>query len=388
MRKGRLGLLALLVLGACATQPKAPPMQARPPRAVHAPAPSPAPSPVAPRPAPVPVTKPAVAPPPPLAAEVKDLPGWAAEDHAAAFTAFRAGCHAAPADADHRACADADRLGQVDETAARRFFEDRFRAERVEAQGLLTGYFAPEYEARTAPDAEFSGVLRPRPADLKRGPDGHFPPYRPRAAIEADTTPGLAYLRPEDLFFLQIQGSGYLHFPNGTRRRAAYAADNGLPFTGIAKPLVAQGLMQPGETSGDGIRKWLADHRGPQARAITDLDPRYVFFALQPDDGASPAGSAGVPLPPGRSAAVDRKAHGMGELLWLDSEGGPNVTTFTSGIFVAPTYRRLVVALDEGGAIKGPARADLYVGRGAKAGAEAGRIKQPLRLWRLVPKDR
>jgi membrane-bound lytic murein transglycosylase A len=44
------------------------------------------------------------------------------------------------------------------------------------------------------------------------------------------------------------------------------------------------------------------------------------------------------------------------------------------------------VALDVGGAIKGDVRADLYTGTGAAAGAEAGRVRHELRLYRLVPR--
>ena len=55
-----------------------------------------------------------------------------------------------------------------------------------------------------------------------------------------------------------------------------------------------------------------------------------------------------------------------------------------SGAF--PAYRRTVMALDAGGAIKGPVRADLYLGIGSQAGAEAGRVRHTLRMHRLVPK--
>lgn len=355
---GRCGLLAFgLLLSACATTPSPPPRHP----ITHA------------------TPRPAVGPPPehratpalPLTA----LAGWSGEDHAAAFAAYRATCQTTRLDPDD--CAAARKAGALDDRDAQRFFEDRFSAEPVGETGLLTGYFAPEYEAREQPDEIFSAPVRPRPDDLKRGPDGKFPPYLTRAEIEARPGPALAFMRPEDLFFLQIQGSGYLAFPDGHRMRAAYAADNGQPFRGVAAPLADQHKLKPNETSGDRIRQWLADHRGDEARAITDLDPRYVFFALEPDDGGQPKGSAGAPLPAGRAVAVDHHAHQLGELLWIQSEPG----TFDSS-----PYRRLVVALDEGGAIKGPARADLYTGRGEAAGREAGRIKQPLTLYRLVPK--
>jgi membrane-bound lytic murein transglycosylase A len=366
MRLRVAALVGLLLLCACATRPTAAPPPT-PPRAVRV-APPAAPRPQAP-----------VAAAPRRDLSPAELPGWGTEDHRAAFAAYRAACAGTSGASDRKVCQDARKLGPLDEPGARRFFETRFDARLVDQPGLLTGYFAPEYEARHEPDEVFSAAVLARPQDLRRGPDGHFPPYRTRAEIEAAPGPALAYMRPEDLFFMQIQGSGYLTFPGGGHLRAAYAADNGLPFKGIAAPLTQQGLLKASETSGDRIRAWLAEHRGLQARAITDLDTRYVFFSLQPDTGGSPAGAAGTPLPAGRAAAIDPLFHAFGDLLWLASDDG--------ALPGAQPYRRLVIALDQGGAIKGPARVDLYVGRGEAAGAEAGRIKQPLRLYRLVPKD-
>ncbi len=83
-------------------------------------------------------------------------------------------------------------------------------------------------------------------------------------------------------------------------------------------------------------------------------------------------------LPAGRAIAVDTSLHGLGELFWIDASA-PVLT----GAF--PVYRRLVVALDTGGAIKGAVRADLYMGRGDAAGAEAGRVRHTLRMYRLAP---
>jgi membrane-bound lytic murein transglycosylase A len=70
----------------------------------------------------------------------------------------------------------------------------------------------------------------------------------------------------------------------------------------------------------------------------------------------------------------------MGGLYWIDAEA-PVLT----GAF--PTYRRIVSALDTGGAIKGPARADLYLGKGQAAGLEAGRIRHTLKLYALRPRS-
>lgn len=366
--------LAALILAACATA---------------TPRPAPGPAPLTPAPTP--------APPPAAWLDFNSLPGWAEDDHAAAFNAFRETCSAARGQTLTEVCRRARTAGPLGPSDARAFFEANFRAQPVGDDGVLTAYFAPEYQARLAPDAEFSAPVRAKPSDLLTVDAGVFDPvlagkpaaaidvagqllpYPDRTGIEA-TRPErvLAWMRPEELFFLQIQGSGVLTLADGRRVKAVYAANNGKPFVGIANPMRDRGLLAPDNTSGEAIRAWLAANRGPAADEVMRLNPRYVFFNLTPDDGRQPVGSAGVPLPPGRAIAIDPSRHAMGELFWLDARA-PILT----GAF--PAYRRLVTALDTGGAIKGEVRADLYLGLGPAAGAEAGRVRHALRLYRLVP---
>jgi membrane-bound lytic murein transglycosylase A len=49
--------------------------------------------------------------------------------------------------------------------------------------------------------------------------------------------------------------------------------------------------------------------------------------------------------------------------------------------------QRLVLAQDSGSAITGAVRADYFAGWGDAAGELAGRLKQPLRLWVLWPRQ-
>lgn len=364
---GLIALAGLLLLAACATpgppRPgptplRTPPAEARPPEA------TPAPAPVSP-------------PPSAVLVPLSEMPGWAEEDHVAAFEAWRANCKVGRSPALAAACRAAMAVDLLDAEGARTFFETRFLAQPLPGEGVLTGYFAPIYEARRAPDAEFSAPLRPRPGDLPaEGGD-----YPDRAAIEARPAPdALAWLRPEDKFFLQIQGSGTLVFPEGPPQRAVFAGTNSQPFSGVANAMRERGLLEAGQTSAEGIRTWLAAHRGPEAAEVMALNPRYVFFRLTPDDGLPPRGAAGVPLPPGRAIAVDLSLHVPGDLYWIDAH-----SPILSGAF--PAYQRLVTALDTGGAIRGAIRADLYLGQGPEAGLEAGRIRHVLRLYRLVPRS-
>jgi membrane-bound lytic murein transglycosylase A len=316
--------------------------------------------------------------PPPTGMAWSALPGWSGEDHFAALAAVKAACRTRR---DPSLAPTCDRLASAppaDEAAARRFLEASFTVEPVEGQGLLTAYFAPQYEARSTPEPPFTAPVRPLPpTTMFSGSSG---PQPDRSAIEA--TPAdeaLAWMKPEDLFFLQLQGSGVLLLEDGRRLKAAYAGSNNLPFVGIAKVMVDQGLLDPAHSSGDAIRAWLAAHRGPEADAIMDANPRYAFFTVKPDDGIQPVGAAGVPLPPGRALAVDPSEHKLGELYWIDASAPALAGAF-------PVYRRLAAALDTGAAIKGVVRADLYTGLGDAAGLEAGRVRHVLKLYRLEPR--
>lgn len=337
---------------------------------------------------PAPPVGPSVPAPPPAQVSTlpgpQSLPGWADEDHLAAFQAYADTCRVARDAMSARQCERAMEIRRtsrpVTPSMARAFFETGFAVvEAQPAEGrspLLTAYFAPEYEARRSPDREFDTPVLGRPDGWSRGQV-----LEERSAIEAGppSTPPLAWMRAEDLFFLQIQGSGYLTFEDGSERRAAYAADNGRPFVGIARPMAERGLLPTNGTSGEAIRAWLAAHRGPEARAVTALNPRYIFFSLDPDDGGDPAGAAGLPLPARRAIAIDPASWTYGDLVWI-SAGAGNLTGARHG------YTGLVMALDTGSAIRGPVRADLYMGRGDAAGLEAGAVRHPLRMWRLIPR--
>ena len=368
---GLIALAGLLLVAACAS-----PGAQRPAPTPPAPATRPLPLPSPPLPGPLLPTPPAPPRPEAAAIELGELPGWAEEDHVAAFEGWRANCTVRRLPAFAAACRAAMAVDLLDADEARTFFETRFLALPLPGEGVLTGYFAPVYEARRVPDETFSAPLRPRPADLP--PEGGN--YPDRAAIEArPPSDALAWLQPEDKFFLQIQGSGTLVFPEGPPERAVFAGTNSQPFSGVANAMRERGLLEAGQTSAEGIRAWLAANRGPGAAEIMALNPRYVFFRLAKEDGLPPRGAAGVPLPPGRAIAVDLSLHTAGDVYWIDAR-----SPILAGAF--PTSRRLVTALDTGGAIRGPIRADLYLGQGAEAGLEAGRIRHVLRLYRLVPR--
>ena len=356
-------------------------------------------------------------------ASFQDLPGWEADDHNAALQAFLRSCAAleeraddAPLDigslggrmGDWRGvCADA--AGVDGAAQARAFFESRFTPyearNNAQAEGLFTGYFEPELRGALREGGRYRVPLYGRPHDLVsvdlglfrpelvgeriagRVTDGVLEPYATRTEIDTGALAGqgleLAWVDdPIDAFFLHIQGSGRIAFEDGTKRRVAYAGTNGHNYFAIGRRLVALGAFTPEQITMSAIRDWLAENPD-QAPAVMRENASYVFFRwlgeAQAADG--PVGVQGVPLTAGRSLAVDRRFVPLTAPIWLDG-AAPDPDPAKGD----RRLRRLMVAQDTGGAIRGPVRGDVYWGAGDEAGSVAGRMKHRGRYWLLLPR--
>lgn len=314
-----------------------------------------------------------------IAADWKDLPGWGSDDLLAAWPALLAGCQR-PAAGWAEFCARAALQSPTDPLEAAALLMKHLRPWRLasdgrDATGLLTGYFEPQLAASRTRQGAFQWPLHALPGDpvLRRLPrrdvDGN-PRFAP---LE------LAYLDdPFALLQLQIQGSGRLVMRDaaGTERtsRVAFAGHNDQPFESVAKALLARGEVR--DASWRGLSDW-ARSNPAKVRDALAVNPRVVYFREEalPDGSQGPRGAQGVPLTPGRSVAVDKAFIALGTPLWLDS---------TEPLSTTP-MRRLVLAQDTGSAIQGAMRADLFWGWGEDAALQAGRTKQPLRLWGLFP---
>lgn len=276
-----------------------------------------------------------------------------------------------------------------DETGARRIIEAlTLPVEIVSRDGKtrFTGYFEPMIEARRAPDGTYSAPIPGPPGDLEQtssGPVQRLPGGRTRAyPARADITPNpatiLGYARPGDIFFLQIQGSGRLLFPDGTTRRAAYFAHNGRPFRSTADWLLERGEIRRAEASMQGIEAWMEGASPDRVREAMNANPRYVFFRELPegDPSLGPVGAAAIPLTSLGSMAVDTDLHALG-VPFLVQTKAPGLGGDWSG---------LLVSQDTGGAIIGAVRGDIYFGTGDEAGERAGTMNAPGRMWALLPR--
>ena len=349
-----------------------------------------------------------------IPASFSDLVGWQADRQGEALTTLLKSCASRLKFAENDAvgpegiagkvadwrppCTAAISVDPQDAAAARGYFEIWFRPYRVadntETEGLFTGYYEPELAGARTRGGEFQTPLLKRPPDLVMAelgdfkPDlrgeriagrvvnGRLRPYEKRAEIEAGAldSMNLAFLwvgDPVAAFFLQIQGSGRVDLPGGGMVRVGYDGQNGWPYVAIGRVMAERGLLDKDAATMQGIRAWLAAHPA-ETKGILDSNPSYVFFRELRGDG--PIGSEGVTLTPGRSLAVDRTFLPLGAPMWLDAADGDE------------RVRRLLVAQDTGGAIRGPVRGDVFWGHGAEAERRAGTMRARGGYFLLLPK--
>lgn len=332
------------------------------------------------------------------------LPGWQQGQQAQVWPALRESCkRLADTDAGWQAiCLQAERLASPDDATARAFFESRFTPHKVAGEdgkrkGLVTGYYEPLLEGSLVRTERFRYPIYQRPENLliidlgELYPELHgrpvrgrlqgsrVVPYFSRAEIDNGYAPlaGSEIAWVDDavsLFFLHVQGSGRIRLPSGEVLAVGYADQNGHPYVSIGRLLRGLTGLEPDQVNLYSIRHWLETH-SEAAEELLHSNPSYIFFSVRDSTLPGPLGSLQVPLTPERSVAVDPKYIPLGVPLWLDT------TLLKDG----PTYRRLVLAQDTGGAIKGPLRVDVYFGRGVEAERLAGRMREQGRIYVLLP---
>lgn len=305
----------------------------------------------------------------------EQLRGWVEDDHDHALKVFAETCDKISDSEWHAVCGLARaRAGQPQ--AGRGFFEMLFRPVLFggEETALFTGYYEPELSGSLRPGGPYRYPLYRTPPELPRG--------RPWATREQIQDQGLLRGRgleivwltdPVDVFFLQIQGSGRVRLPDGSTLRVGYAAKNGHPYRSVGQEMIRRGLLPAHRVSAQRIKEWV--RRNPVDGAdLLQHNPSFVFFRVLSEVPADkgPLGALSRSITGGRSIAVDPEHVQMGAPVWLEKDGRDPI-------------RRLMIAQDTGGAIKGVQRADIFFGTGDEAGQQAGRVRDPGRMVVLLP---
>ena len=297
--------------------------------------------------------------------------------------------------------------------SARAFFETHCRPFLIRRKdgnsGFVTAFYEPDIEVSERPDEIFRFPFYRRPDDLidlddanrpaeldsayafGRLHDGRIGAYPDRRAIDQGFLEGrgleIAWAKSKvDVFFVHVQGAARLRYRDGHIGRITYAAKAGHAFSAIGKLLIERGEIDRAEISMQAIRAWLA--RNPErVDEVLWHNHSYIFFREAPsqafslrtaDPGAGPIAAAKVPLLAGRSLAVDRMIHTFGFPFFIRAE---SLTHLDHG----RPFRRLMLALDTGSAIVGPARGDIFTGSGDMAGESAGTVRNDADFAILIP---
>jgi membrane-bound lytic murein transglycosylase A len=335
-----------------------------------------------------------------------DLPGWDRDDLLAAWPAFLNSCQVLiKKDNWREPCTLARQIDANDRQAVRRFFESLFTPYQVfnkdgSETGLATGYYEPLLLGARKKSSTYQTPLHRVPDDLLtidlasvypslkgmrlrgRLVGNKVEPYYSREEIvQSSRMKGKVLLwvdDPVEAFFLQVQGSGRVYLPAQKQTvRVVYADQNGRPYRSIGRYLVDRGELSLDSASAQGIKDWFIANPSRQ-QELLNANPSYVFFREEKlgDPKQGPKGAMGIPLTPRRSIAVDPAYIPLGAPVFL------NTTEPNSSV----PMQRLVMAQDTGGAIKNPVRADYFWGFGADAGKNAGKMRQKIAMWVLLPK--
>jgi membrane-bound lytic murein transglycosylase A len=239
----------------------------------------------------------------------------------------------------------------------------------------FTGYYTPEIKVSKKPTKRYKYPLYAYPKKW----EGDLPT---RKEIDGDTIlkgAGLeiAYAKKlEDIYFMQLQGSGLGRYPNGESVYFGFAGSNRHSYSSIGRFIKNNENIPLKNISVEGIKNYLSNHP-KMVEPILFSNPSYVFFKKS---NSLPKGAGHVPLTEDYSIAVDIKHLPLGSCLLaalpvLDERGK----------FSHHKYQFLV-AQDVGGAIRGNGHVDVYCGTGVEGKKKAMALHHYGQLWLLLPK--
>jgi len=259
---------------------------------------------------------------------------------------------------------------------------------------VFSSYYEPSIPARLTKDSVYRYPLYARPPDLidvnlgqfdpayegariaGRRQNNNLVPYPTRSDIDSGGVLHgqgleLAWAKdPEAILDLQIEGSGWLDLGDGNPLRIRYDGNNGRKYRSVGQNLIATGKIPAEKFNRKVYLHYLASH--PQERqSLLNVNDRYIFFQVDRSTASVYAyGNIFVPLTPGRSIATDPKLFPKGALAWIDMG----------------KMKRFMLNQDEGGAIQGPGRVDIFAGHGAQAAEFATHMWNKGKLYFLVKK--
>ncbi len=242
----------------------------------------------------------------------------------------------------------------------------------------FTAYYSPDFTGALAPTEQFRIPLYSAPSDpVLRASTREDIVYHgvlggrglECAWIDADLF---------ELYSLHIEGGGRIRLVDPvsgaiTTKYLTYDGKNGQPLRFFSRLMVEHGWLDPSDMSHASQHRVFLER--PEIQRILHAEsPSYVYFRVTDEE---PVGIDSIPLTERRSYAYDTAYYPVSGILSftrLTRNDGREISRFMLG-------------QDIGGAIKGPARADLYFGFGEEARIAAESLGAEGRQFFLIRKD-
>ncbi|MBR2412669.1 MAG: MltA domain-containing protein [Alphaproteobacteria bacterium] len=307
-----------------------------------------------------------------------ELQGWRDDDVRYALQAFRNSCKAkiqftGRVIPDRELFAEKCRMlpsASADVATVRAWFESHFQPYQIyddnhSDKGKFTGYYSPVVHACRTQTAKCSAPIMDVPNDGRK-----YKGVDSKTLVKNRIGRVIYWIDPIDL---QDMGSATLILEDGQKVKLNVASTNDLPFNGIGGQLQKRGIRPDGGYTMKAVRKYLKENRS-LANELIDNNPRYVYY--REASNFDVVGTMGVKLSKIRTLAVDGSLYTLGLPVYINtnlSDGRP--------------FRRLMIAQDTGGAIKGWIRGDIFFGVGDEAFEYAHGQHAQGQMFILMPKE-
>ncbi len=169
---------------------------------------------------------------------------------------------------------------------------------------------------------------------------------------------------PIAYYFMQVQGSGVMRFPDGRTQLLSYAGKNDYPYTSIGRYMQEKGYLRTDNLTNAAVSQWLRLNPGKLSE-ILNANQSFVFFRAVKD---VVRGASSLPVMAGHTASVDNSMIPFGSVLLAELPIRDN-----NGKIVQHEWR-LLLATDRRSDDRGAVRIGIYTGEGEEGRQQAQRF--------------